>query len=335
MIDTSPTPPPTPAPSPIDSAAPTAAPIEAVDPITTVFDPNCVRRVQPDDTLEGIARMLGGPDSLRDLWVENGFPTTLTPGELIDVCPANGLDDVHGGAQMRAAHPEAIAALGRVVVDQQEKLNELLTPYGSRPLKVDGEPGPSTGQRLCAFRLLTGGTPSIEDMAPASTEMATLMATTELHAPSSPVLGAARWVLIDQTCQMMFIGEGNELVYIFPTSTGEPGNETRNIAKATAFRYDPAPDNNGWHDSSQYPVGVDNPLNGNLYKPVFFNYGQAIHGAGRVPATPASKGCARLTVGDQDTFVKWLGLSGRTEETWHPKDIGLVVSVQGAYVERD
>ncbi len=33
---------------------------------------------------------------------------------------------------------------------------------------------------------------------------------------------------------------------------------------------------------------------GRLYKPVYFNYGIAIHGASRVPDEPASRGCVRL-----------------------------------------
>lgn len=33
---------------------------------------------------------------------------------------------------------------------------------------------------------------------------------------------------------------------------------------------------------------------GRLYKPVYFNYGIAIHGATNVPQTPASRGCVRV-----------------------------------------
>ena len=34
---------------------------------------------------------------------------------------------------------------------------------------------------------------------------------------------------------------------------------------------------------------------GTLYRPKYFNGGIAIHGAGEVPAHPASHGCARVT----------------------------------------
>ena len=39
--------------------------------------------------------------------------------------------------------------------------------------------------------------------------------------------------------------------------------------------------------------GWRNAKLGRLYKPVYFNYGIAIHGAGNVPAYPASRGCVR------------------------------------------
>ena len=61
-----------------------------------------------------------------------------------------------------------------------------------------------------------------------------------------------------------------------------------------------------------YPVAEDNPLNGNMYKPLYFDRGQAIHGANNVPTSPQSKGCARLRVEHQDMLLYWLGLSEPT-----------------------
>jgi lipoprotein-anchoring transpeptidase ErfK/SrfK len=150
----------------------------------------------------------------------------------------------------------------------------------------------------------------------------------------STATGAERWALIDRTCQMMFIGSGEQLVFVFPTSTGSEGFETRDQDRANVFRYNPAVDNGGWHDSSEFPVGVDNPLNGNLYKPLYFDLGQAIHGANNVPPTPESKGCARLSVADQELLLSWLGLLDDVEETWRTKEINFTVNVQGEFVGR-
>jgi hypothetical protein len=67
-----------------------------------------------------------------------------------------------------------------------------------------------------------------------------------------------------------------------------------------------------------------------MYKPLYFDRGQAIHGANNVPTSPASKGCARLRVEHQDLLVQWLGLadSGPTNST---SRIGVTVNVQGVW----
>ena len=80
-------------------------------------------------------------------------------------------------------------------------------------------------------------------------------------------------------------------MFVFRTSTGEAGFETRNQNASRVFRYDPAAANGGWHNSFDYPVTVDNPLNGNMYKPLYFDRGQAIHGANNVPTSP-QRACA-------------------------------------------
>jgi lipoprotein-anchoring transpeptidase ErfK/SrfK len=133
----------------------------------------------------------------------------------------------------------------------------------------------------------------------------------------------------------MFVGEGVErLTFVFPTSTGEPGFETRHQKLSRVFRYNPALGNGGWHDSSAYPAAADNPLNGNMYKPLYFDGGQAIHGANNVPTSPQSKGCARLRVEHQELLVNWLGLGDVGGITTDRDRINLTVTVQGAYVPR-
>ena len=299
-----------------------------------MFDPACVRAAAAGDSLERVAGQLAAPPDVRRLWAENGFPSVLPSGGLVDVCVDNGLDDITGQPRP-AVDPAAEDAAVHANVDrQQTKLNELLAPVGTTPLAVDGDSGPRTGQRLCAARVALGLTPSITDMAPWSQEQAVLMAATALPTPASSAAGSTRWALIDRTCQMMFVGAGPQLQFVFPTSTGEAGFETRDQDRARVFRYNPATENGGWHNSSEFPVGVDNPLNGNLWKPLYFDYGQAIHGANNVPPTPASKGCARLSVADQTTLLGWLGLLDLTAETWLKDQIDLTVSVQGTFVAR-
>ena len=165
-----------------------------------------------------------------------------------------------------------------------------------------------------------------------SEEEQALMATETLPIPFTSSILSERWALIDLTCQIMFVGVGTERVdFVFPTSTGEAGFETRSQNRSNVFKFNPASDNGGWHDSTTYPSAEDNPLNGNMYKPLYFDGGLAIHGANNVPRSPASKGCARLRVENMDTLLAWLGLSDRSSTTYDEALINLTINVQGRY----
>ena len=56
-----------------------------------------------------------------------------------------------------------------------------------------------------------------------------------------------------------------------------------------------------------------------------------VHGANNVPRYPASKGCARLRVEDQNKLIAWLGLADQTDITYQNSRINLSVNVQGEY----
>lgn len=316
---------------PASTTPPVPAVLTTLDPFAGTFNAACVRAASGGDTLQQLS-MLTGP-SLIDVWAENGYVDTLTAGQLVDVCAGNGVNDISGAPSTES--PAAIrAALTLNVRRQQQRVNELLAPYATDPIDVDGRSGPRTGQHLCAIRVALGLPATVDDMHPGSDEQAAMFAVAALPAPASTLVDSERWALIDRTCQMMFIGTGSELIFVFPTSTGSPGYETRDQDRARVFRFDPAVDNGGWHDSAEFPAGVDNPLNGNMFKPLYFDVGQAIHGANSVPPTPQSHGCARLSVPHQTALISWLGLDALTAETWVKRTINLTVNVQGQFVGR-
>jgi hypothetical protein len=298
-----------------------------------VYAPECVVEVQPGDSLSLITDRYDD-DTIRidTVRAENGIEgEQIYPGQLLDICVDNGLDDITGSERERN---EAIVANETTVAikAQQTKLNELFAGLGIRELLVDGISGPVTRQRLCAARVSLGLPVTLTDMELGSEEEAALFAADSLPLPFTSALNSERWILIDRTCQIMFVGEGAErLTFVFPTSTGEVGHETRDQDRSRVFRYDPALDNGGWHNSTTFPVAIDNPLNGNMYKPLYFDGGQAIHGANNVPTTPQSKGCARVRPADQDALVAWLGLADAGGPTWSANRINVTVNVQGAY----
>ena len=321
------------------TTAATAAPSTTESTTTTtvpeldVYDPECVVQVEPGGSLGAIASSRADEIvTTASLQAENGLPDELiVPDQLIDVCIDNGLDDITG--EQRLERNAAVVAAETLVsvTAQQTKLNELLVPYGFPEMPVDGVSGPVTRRALCASRLALGLPVNRADMAAGSPEEELLLATTALPIPAD-VATDGRWIFIDLTCQILLTGEGpDQLVNVFPTSTGEAGYATRLQERTRAFRYDPALDNAGWHESSLYPVEEDNPLNGNMYKPLYFDNGQAIHGANNVPTSPQSKGCARLRPSDQDRLVAWLGLDTISGATYSKDRIGVTVTVRGGY----
>lgn len=306
----------------------------------------CVHVIQSGESLSLIADAVDqAPVSVASLQAENliADPDLINRGGLLDICVGNGVDDVTGDPRTASAPPAAAEAPAPAapidwstasgVEAQQQKLNALFAPYGTPALAVDGDSGPLTRQQLCAVRLALGLPVSRSDMAPGSEEERALMAATAVTAPAAADVDSDRWALIDKTCQIMFVGAGDDaIVFVFTTSTGEEGYETPDQDESRAFRFDPALDNAGWHNSTAYPAAVDNPLNGNMYKPIYFHSGQAIHGANNVPPAPASKGCARLHVEDQDQLLAWLGLTDAAGPVWSRDRIDLMVTVQGDYV---
>lgn len=324
----------------VEPAAPPAQPSTSSPSTTTttvpeldVYDPACVVQVESGDSLGAIAS--GEADEIvtvASLRAENGLADELiVPDQLIDVCIDNGLDDISGEQRLERNAAVLAAETSVAVTAQQTKLNELLVPYGFPEMPVDGVSGPVTRRALCASRLALGLPVNRADMVPGGDEEQLLLATTELPIPAN-VATEGRWIFIDLTCQILLTGEGlDRMVNVFPTSTGEPGFETRLQERTRAFRFDPALDNGGWHESSLYPVEEDNPLNGNMYKPLYFDNGQAIHGANNVPTSPQSKGCTRLKPADQDRLVAWLGLDTMTGATYSKDRIGVTVTVRGGY----
>jgi hypothetical protein len=326
-------PPSTPTPSPPTTAAPTttAPPTTTTEPELDVFDAGCVVEVLPGDSLGAIVTARADElVTVASLQAENGLADEVVDaGQLLDVCIDNGLDDITGEQRLERNAAVVAAETFTAVANQQTRLNELLAPFGYPAMPVDGDSGPVTRRALCAARVALGMGVNRQDMEPGSLEEYVFFNTFTLANPQN-VTTDGRWAFIDVTCQVMFIGEGPNLVYVFPTSTGEPEHKTRLQERVRAFRYNPAAANGGWHNSSVYPVADDNPLNGNMYKPIYFDRGQAIHGANSVPTSPQSKGCARLRPEHQDMLVNWLGLGG-TSSMVGGGSINLTVTVRGDY----
>lgn len=200
-----------------------------------------------------------------------------------------------------AAEPEVPTRVGPSDVELvQRRLGEVLAPYGYPPLCVDGVVGPRTRQAAGAAALVAA----------------------VLREPATH-----RRVIVDRSTQAMVAADASGVVLVAPVSTGAPEHPTRLSDAVQAFRYEPAADNAGWRNSTTFPVGPEDPHGGNMYRPVYFDRGQAIHGSDRVPPVPSSHGCVLVDPAVQDRLVRWLGLDDVLDAVWSTDVIDLRVTV--------
>jgi lipoprotein-anchoring transpeptidase ErfK/SrfK len=168
---------------------------------------------------------------------------------------------------------------GDEIVTLQARLDELGYWHGSS----DGRYGQLTRQAVMAFQKAQGlardGTAGPETLA--------ALATAGRPAPRDP---SGNHIEIDLARQILIVVEGGQTKWVFNTSTGNgeayasPGGGSA-VAATPPGRFKVVREIDGLREA---PLGT-------LYRPKYFNGGIAIHGAGQIPATPASHGCARVT----------------------------------------
>ncbi|HEY8525798.1 MAG TPA: L,D-transpeptidase family protein [Acidimicrobiales bacterium] len=95
---------------------------------------------------------------------------------------------------------------------------------------------------------------------------------------------------IDLERQILLVVQGGQVRWVLNTSTGS-GEAYASSGGGTAIAGTPA----GTFVIDREIDGLRRAPLGTLYRPKYFNGGIAIHGAGNVPAYPASHGCARVT----------------------------------------
>jgi peptidoglycan hydrolase-like protein with peptidoglycan-binding domain len=95
---------------------------------------------------------------------------------------------------------------------------------------------------------------------------------------------------IDLARQILIVVQGGQVRWVLNTSTGS-GEAYASTSGGTAVATTPT----GQFQIYRQIDGVREAPLGTLYRPMYFHGGIAIHGAGNVPAHPASHGCARVT----------------------------------------
>lgn len=218
-------------------------------------------------------------------------------------------------AVLGLAAPPAAAAPSASVREAQTILTKLGIPIGP----VDGVYGPQTGRGLCAFRYLSGESPSRANVT--SALLTKLRAYDAAYSALSKIPAPARdgrdtYLVAHEHCQAMLYVADRRYRRVMAISTGATGFGTPNGS------YSLGGTKRGWHCSTSYPESCRTQTSGrfaaisdfgNMYNRRFFRAsGYYVHGSTSVPTYPASHGCVRVTVSDSDWMYDHVGNDGPT-----------------------
>ncbi len=179
-----------------------------------------------------------------------------------------------------------------------QAVKQRLTDLRYDPGPVNGRFDQQTYYAVVAFQKVHG----MSRTGRVTQAVADAMVTDNLPAAVIPDAEATR-VEVDLTRQVLFVWIDGRLARILPVSSGFGGHYCGDdgscgIAITPIGAYRATSKILGWHKS---------PL-GELWNPVFFNQGIAIHGEPSVPTTPASHGCVRIPMGDSVWLYNTLAL---------------------------
>ena len=203
-------------------------------------------------------------------------PTTTLPA-IAPLNPALGALGSHGGAET-------------------SRLQQRLLELGFWLTGVDGQYGPTTRQAVLAFQKYYGlkrsGTVDSATAAQVSSVTARVQART----------GSGSTVEIDKDRQVLFIVQNGLTVWAINTTTGNGQYYLeQNQKDATKFEAGRAVTPSGrFKIYRQRPDGWWEGDLGKIYRPKYFNGGEAMHGMSNVPAYPASHGCVRVSIPAMD-----------------------------------
>ena len=182
------------------------------------------------------------------------------------------------------------------LVPTDENIQQALTDLGIPAGKVDGKWGERTKQAFCIWRELTG---RVADRSiPIELELREILLRAKLKQPFKLSEDYVRGLNISKTCQsVVWVKDDQRKNFVISiVSTGAPGMETDTGTFKVTWKV------NRWYESISIPDGW-------MYRPMFFNRGQAVHGSeydSYVWWYPASHGCVRML----GAFVDELWASG-------------------------
>ncbi len=212
------------------------------------------------------------------------------------------------------AQASATASMPKVLA-LQERLAELGYDVGT----PDGTWGARTTYSLMAFQKVEGLTRDGQD----GPETQEALATASTPGPMVPG-GASTRIEIDVARQVLFHWVDGSLARILPVSTGN--NERYCVDGECDVAVTPG----GSFRIGRKAAGLEVAPLGELWWPMYFNRGIAIHGSPSVPPYPASHGCIRIPMYAAPTFYNQVAAGTRVHvlnspEAEAPPDEGKAV----------
>ncbi|MCE9621313.1 MAG: L,D-transpeptidase family protein [Actinomycetia bacterium] len=186
--------------------------------------------------------------------------------------------------------PVAIVAVGKESGPDTAAAQLRLTQLGFWAGDGDGEYGFATTQAVMAFQKYMGLDPS------GKIDQDTANWLTVFPERAHGQADDGTLVEVDKTKQLLFLIEDGKTIWAFNTSTGSGIAYTAHNQNTGEIETGDAVTPNGlWKTNRERPNGWWSGDLGDIYRPKYFRGGVAIHGMTRVPNTPVSHGCVRLS----------------------------------------
>ncbi len=186
-----------------------------------------------------------------------------------------------------------LGSRGAAVQAVQERLIELKYDIS----EAEGQFGDQTYHAVMAFQKANG----LSRTGRVGSQMlAALQTATDLE-PMLPAGGAKR-VEVDLKRQILMIWDNNELYRVISISSGNNQDFCSYDPETEETSCDKAVTPTGSYRIQRRWVGWRESRLGEMYNPLYFTGGFAIHGSTSVPGTPASHGCVRVPM----VTAEWL-----------------------------
>ena len=196
-----------------------------------------------------------------------------------------------------------------------------LLQLGFAPGSADGWFGELTREAVWAFEKLVLGTQSDKATGRVTNDMWQRMQDPIAIEPRRPGSGTHVEIYLPQQVAAVFTDNKATLVLHISSGTGETWCETVTIDTDADGNVLNPPQSKAVCGVSYTPGGVFRFQRevigdrvgalGRMFNPVYFNYGIAMHGAKKVPLTPASHGCIRMNQTISNTFQNYIHIHDR------------------------